>query len=138
MNSMCVSANPFQVSVLNMIDGIINTVHKTDDFSFHNPLILERYAFIEIASKLRVTFAVACFQYAFDEYYRLKPTLHGVSTSEKIWCYLVCTDTDLKKSIALMKQLKKGFTYQLMENYLTWSKNRLNDTDMQRYIETLD
>jgi len=158
MNSNCITPNPFQVSVLTMIDGIIRSVLSTDtdSLSFHNPVMLERYTFIEIASKLHVTFAAACFQDAFDEYLTLKSTLHGTSTSEKIWCYLVCRDTDLKKSIQTMKQLlKKLFTYELMTNYLKWAKinamdiaieNALNNAvyipieeveNMKRYTETL-
>lgn len=142
MNSNCITSNPFQESVLTKMDGLIYGVVKTDDsLSFHNPAILERYAFIEIASKLRVTFAVACFQEAFDEYLKLKPTLHGNSTSEKIWCYLVCKDTDLKNLIATMKTfLKKThipFTYQFMTDYLVWTKKNPIDVQITRFIETL-
>lgn len=145
MNSNCVTPNPFQESVLTMMDGIIHGVVKTDDsISLNNPAILERYAFIEIASKLSVTFAVVCFQEAFDEYLKLKSTLHGTSTSEKIWCYLVCKDTDLKNHITLMKKfLKKThirFTYQFMSDYLTWVKKNPTDNSIQnisRFIETL-
>lgn len=104
MNSNCITPNPFQDSVLKNMENIILSAPKTDDsLSLNNPYLLERYIFIETASKLRVTFAVACFQDAFDEYFRLKPTLHGTSTSEKIWCYLVCANTDLKIQIELRK-----------------------------------
>jgi len=145
MNSNCVTPNPFQDSVLTMMDGLIYGVVKTEDcLSFNNPANLERYAFIEIASKLRVTFAAACFQEAFDEYIKLKHTLHGSSTSEKIWCYLVCKDTDLKNHIELMKKfLKKThipFTYQFMSDYLVWTKKNPIDNSIQnitRFIETL-
>lgn len=143
----CVAPNPFQESVLSMMNVIINSVKKTDDpLSFHHPDNLERYVFIEIASKLHVTFAAACFKEAFDEYIKVKPSLDGSCIPEKIWCYLVCKETDLKNSIDAMKKLlNKGFTYrftyQLMSNYLTWAKNEecvVNDPEnMTRYIETV-
>jgi len=157
MTSNCVNATPFQESVLANMDVITNNVIKSEDpLSLHNPVMLERYTFIEIASKLRVTFAAACFKEAFDEYISLKPSLHGTSVSEKVWCYLVCQDTYLKKSIQSMKKLLTNlFTYEIMSNYLAWAKknamdiaieNALNGADyipidevenMKHYIETL-
>ena len=114
VTSNCVTPSPFQESMLFKMNVLINSITKTDDrLSLHHPDNLERYTFIEIASKLRITFAGTYFKEAFDEYIKVKPSLHGTSIPEMIWCYLVCKETELKNSIEYMKS---QFMLKLVKN----------------------